>query len=82
LEVLQAARKASCEIVEQGTIGDETLRTVGQELMPKDAYGEMATAHLRQFFEILDGWLRATTPILKEVWRLAYTNLIAAGLTF
>jgi len=50
--------------------------------MPKDAYGEMATTHLQQLFGVSEGWLRATTPILKEVWRLTYTNLIAAGLTF
>lgn len=53
-EVFQAARKAGREIVEKGSIEEETLRTVGQELMPKEAYSQMANTYFQESLEALE----------------------------
>ena len=53
-EVFQAARKAGREIVELGSIGEDTLQTVGQELMPKEAYFQMANAYFQECLDALD----------------------------
>jgi multimeric flavodoxin WrbA len=53
-EVFQAARKAGREIVEKGSIEEETLRTVGQELMPKEAYSQTANTYFQESLEALE----------------------------
>ena len=53
-EVFEAARKAGRETVEKGSIGEETLRTVGQELMPKEAYSQMANTYFQECLEALE----------------------------
>jgi len=53
-EVFNAARKAGREIVEQGSIGEDTLRAVGQELMPREAYAQMANAYFQELLDALE----------------------------
>jgi hypothetical protein len=53
-QVFQAARKAGREIVERSAIEAETLQTVGQELMPKEAYFQMANAHFQECLDALE----------------------------
>ncbi len=53
-EILEAARKAGREIVEQGSVGEETLRAVGQELMPKEAYVQTMNTHFQEHLDALE----------------------------
>lgn len=41
-DIFEAARDAGRQLVEDGEISEETLQTVGKELMPKENYVEMA----------------------------------------
>lgn len=53
-EVFEAARKAGREIIEMGSIEAETLRTVSQELLPREAYVQAANVAFRERLDALE----------------------------
>lgn len=52
-DILDAARKAGNELVSRGFISEESIKTVGRELLPLDQYIEIANHNVSEALEAL-----------------------------